>query len=119
MRKGNTDMKTQVDSMNEEFGVGATSAASAASNTGDESKSGAGNDLTDLAQYAFYRDENDPNRLKLVKALREDPINTTVDNPDYRDVNGRNKDWYVNWEEGSRKCPEGETLLLQIRRRKF
>ena len=22
-----------------------------------------------------------------------------VDNPDYRDINGRNKDWYVNWQE--------------------
>ena len=106
MRKGNTDMKTQVDSMSEEFGVADTSNDSASgsfdSSTEGESTSGAGEDLTelsDLAQYA-YRDENDPNRLKLISDLRRDnKRRIKVDNPDYRDINGRNKDWYVNWQE--------------------
>ena len=95
MRKGNTDMKTQVDSMKDEFGVAAASDMGGAK--GGEKKSDAGEDLTDLAQYA-YRDENDPNRLKLIRDLRSN-TDTNIDNPDYRAVNGRNKDWYVNWEE--------------------
>ena len=91
-------MKTQVDSMKDEFGV------AAATDTGEtknvvEKKSDTGEDLTDLAQYA-YRDENDPNRLKLIRDLRSDNRgDVMVDNPDYRDINGRNKDWAVNWQE--------------------
>lgn len=96
MRKGNTGMKTQVDSMNEEFGV---ATASDVGETKGGKISDPGEDLTDLAQYA-YRDENDPNRLKLITDLRaDDNGNIMVDNPNYRGINGRNKDWYVNWQE--------------------
>jgi len=99
MRKGNTNMKTQVDSMNEEFGVVSTSGMGETKKV--EEKSDAEEDLTDLAQYA-YRDENDRNRVKLISDLHEDNNGQVmVDNPDYRAVNGRNKDWRVVWTEVS------------------